>query len=57
MDENAARPATVGEKNAPAMPSPFVVATSWVVDNDINKSTGLRYGGGGGGEGGRPQRR
>jgi hypothetical protein len=52
MEEDAAWPAMVGEKNFPAMPLPFVVATSWVVDDNINKSTGRGCGGGGGGRGG-----
>jgi hypothetical protein len=56
-EEDAAWPATVGEKNVPAMPSLFVVATSWVVNNDIYESTGWGCGSGGGGEGGRPRRR
>ncbi len=51
-EEDAARPATVDEKNVPAMPSLFVVATSWVVDNDINKSAGWGCGSGGRGRGG-----
>jgi hypothetical protein len=50
VEEVAAWPATVGEKNVPAMPLLFVVATSLVVDKDINKSAGQGSGGGGGGK-------
>ncbi len=46
------QPAMVGEKNVPAMPSLFVVATFWVVDDNINKSAGRGCGGGGRGRGG-----
>ncbi len=44
--------AMVGEKNVPAMPSPFVIATSWVVDSNIDESAGRGCGGGGRGRGG-----
>ncbi len=40
-----------GRENVPATPSPFVVATSWVVNDAINKSAGWRCGGSGGGRG------
>ena len=52
IEEDPAWPATVGEKNFPATPSLLVVATSWVVDNDIDESAGWGCGGGGRGRGG-----
>ncbi len=51
-EEDAAQPVMVGEKNVPATPLLFVVATSWVVDNDIDESAGWGCDGGGGGRGG-----
>jgi hypothetical protein len=41
----------VGKKNVPTTPLPFVVATSWVIVNDINKSAGQECGSSGGGRG------
>jgi hypothetical protein len=52
MEEDAVRPVTVGKKSVPAMPSLFIIATSQVVDDNINKSARRGCGGSGRGRGG-----